>query len=260
MTFREELHGCFEKYMAYREAAGFATATYRSTVPPFLDFCARKHPDEPRITQSMVDEWLAHREYHHNTQCVFISALREYTKYLHFLGRDSYVPDDDYSSTRIAYTPYLFTDEELKKLFDGFDNYRGFKSGKRNLPELILPVYSRMLYCCGMRPSEPQALRRIDVKLDNGDVYIRQSKRNKDRHILMSNDMLTLCRRYDELAGEREWFFQRYNGKPFGAHWFTAMFNRIWDEVGLPRRGNPRPYDLRHAFASRNIIRWLEAG
>ena len=180
--------------------------------------------------------------------------LREYTKHLHFLGRD------DYSTARIAYSPYLFTDEELKKLFDGFDNYCGFKSGKRNMPELILPVYSRLLYCCGMRPNEPTALLRADVKLDSGDVYIRQSKRNKDRHILMSSDMLALCRRYDELAGEREWFFQSYSGWPFDTHWFTRMFNHVWDMVGLPGRGNPRPYDLRHAFASRNIIRWLEAG
>lgn len=24
--------------------------------------------------------------------------------------------------------------------------------------------------------------------------------------------------------------------------------------------GKPRPYDLRHAFASRNIIRWIDSG
>lgn len=208
----------------------------------------------------MVDEWRVFRGYRHNTQCIFISLLREYTKYLHFLGRSDYVPDDAYPTNRIAYAPYLFTDEELKRLFDGFDKYQGVTCGKRNLPELILPVYSRMLYCCGMRPNEPPALLRTDVKLKNGDVYIRQSKRNKDRHILMSDEMLILCRHYDELAGEREWFFQKKNGEPFDTGWFTAMFNRVWDRADLPRRGSPRPYDLRHAFASRNIIRWIEAG
>ena len=68
------------------------------------------------------------------------------------------------------------------------------------MPELILLVYSRLLYCYGMRQNEPIALLRTDVKLDSGDVYIRQSKCNKDRHILMSSDMLTLCRHYDKLA------------------------------------------------------------
>ena len=54
MAFREELHDCFEKYMAYRASAGFATDTYRSTVPPFLDFCAERYPEGPRITQSIL--------------------------------------------------------------------------------------------------------------------------------------------------------------------------------------------------------------
>lgn len=29
---------------------------------------------------------------------------------------------------------------------------------------------------------------------------------------------------------------------------------------GIPWRGAPRPYDLRHAFASRSIIRWIDSG
>ena len=29
---------------------------------------------------------------------------------------------------------------------------------------------------------------------------------------------------------------------------------------GISWRGTPRPYDLRHAFASRNIIRWIDSG
>lgn len=29
---------------------------------------------------------------------------------------------------------------------------------------------------------------------------------------------------------------------------------------GIAWRGKPRPYDLGHAFASRNIIRWIDSG
>ena len=35
-------------------------------------------------------------------------------------------------------------------------------------------------------------------------------------------------------------------------------FINAWKNTGLP--GDPRPYDLRHSFASRNIINWLNAG
>lgn len=152
MTFGDELREAFEQMMLYREAVGYATATYRSSVPPFIDYCVRNYTDDRVITQQMLDRWLAHYSYTANSRAVFVSLIREYTRYLHFLGRDDFIPDDDYSTKRIAFSPYLFTDEELYRLFFAFDGCTGATCGKRYFPEMILPVYSRLLFCCGMRP------------------------------------------------------------------------------------------------------------
>ena len=100
----------------------------------------------------MVDEWLIYYPYTVNSKSVFLSLLREYTKYLNFLGYDDYIPDDVYGVKRIAFNPYLFTDDELSGLFKMIDSYVGKTCGKRYLPEIVLPVYSRLLYCCGLRP------------------------------------------------------------------------------------------------------------
>lgn len=260
MTFKDGLWEAFEQMMSYRRATGYATATYRCSVPPFIDYCARNYPNGTVITQEMVDGWLAGCIYSANSKAIFVSLLREYTKYLCFLGRDDFIPDDDYSTKRIAFNPYLFTDGELRRLFAVFDGCTGSTCGKRYLPEAVLPVYSRFLFCCGMRPQEPPALLRRDVDLSTGDVYIRQSKRHKDRHIIVSDDMLELCARYDTLAGDRHWFFQKWDGFPYTTSWYNQVWRRLWKEAGSAEQGTPRPYDLRHAFASRNIIRWIEAG
>ena len=53
-----------------------------------------------------------------------------------------------------------------------------------------------MMYCCGMRPQEVLNLKTIDVDLAFGDIYIRKTKSYRDRHIIMSSDMLDLCHRY----------------------------------------------------------------
>lgn len=98
------------------------------------------------------------------------------------------------------------------------------------------------------------------MDLETGDVYIRKSKRHKDRHIIMSEDMLRLCRRYDSVAGKRNWFFQKWDGTPYETSWYNNVWRRIISSSGVPWRGKPRPYDLRHAFASRNIIRWIDCG
>lgn len=262
MTFEEGLREAFEQMMLYREAIGYATATYRSSVPPFIEYCAKNYADSTGITQQMVDGWLASYPYSANSRAAFVSLLREYTKYLRFLGRDDFIPDDDYSTKRIAFNPYLFTDNELRRLFDVFDGCIGSTCGKRYLPEAVLPVYSRLLFCCGMRPQEPPALLRRDVDLSKGDIYIRQSKRHKDRHITISDDMLELCRRYDALAGERHWFFQKWDGTPYLTSWYNQVWRRLLKKAGFGgnKAAAPRPYDLRHAFASRNITHWIESG
>lgn len=260
MTIKDRLNNAFEEMMAYRQSVGYATATYKSSVPPFIKYCTEKHPDSDFITSDMVDEWLAFYPCSTNSRAAFISLLREFTKYLNFLGYRDYIPDDDYSIKRIVYNPYLFTDKELSGLFTAIDSYVGATGGKRFLPELVLPVYTRLLYCCGLRPQEPPAIRTEDIDLSTGDLFIRQSKRHKDRHIIMSDDMLELCRCYDEVSGKREWFFQKWDGMPYKTSWYNEVWRRLLAISGIAWRGKPRPYDLRHAFASRNIIRWLEAG
>ena len=76
----------------------------------------------------------------------------------------------------------------------------------------------------------------------------------------MSEDMLDLCRRYDMIAGKREWFFQKWDGRPYERSWYNHVWRRLIAKAEIQWRGTPRPYDLRHAFASRNIIRWINAG
>lgn len=260
MSCKSRLDEAFEQMMSYRKAVGYATATYRSSVPPFISFCAENYPDAHFITSEMVDAWLAFYPYSDNGRAVFISLLREFAKYLNFLGYEDFIPGDDYAVKRTAFYPYLFTDYELSAFFEAIDSYTGATCGKRYLPEVILPVYSRLLYCCGMRPQEPPALRTEDVDLKTGDIYIRQSKQHKDRHIIMSDDMLGLCRYYDSVAGQREWFFQKWDGSQYETSWYNQIWRKLTARSGISWRGTPRPYDLRHAFASRNIIRWMDCG
>lgn len=91
MTFEDRLRGSFEQMISYREAIGYATATYRCSVPPFINFCVKQYPDAESITQEMVDGWLSSYPYSSNGRAVFVSLLREYTKYLHFLGCDDFI-------------------------------------------------------------------------------------------------------------------------------------------------------------------------
>ena len=262
MRLGDRLQADLDRMLEWREAAGYATATYRYTLAPFVDYVSARWPDAAAVGPEMVDGWLAHRRYGSpNGQAGFVSCLRGLCRFTRFLGGDDFVPDERYSARREAFQPYLFTDGELSALFDSLDSVVGATCGKRHLPELVVPVWSRLLYCCGMRPQEPPSLLRADVDLDSGDVYVRQSKSHRDRHIVVSDDMRSLLRRYDSLAAAgRTRFFELPDGGPYSTKWYGAVWRRAVSAAGVDWRGTPRPYDLRHAFCSRSLVRWMDAG
>lgn len=57
-------------------------------------------------------------------------------------------------------------------------------------------TYFRLTYTCGLRPQESRTLKRINVDLNSGEIRIVNSKWNRSRTVIMSDEMLTLARKY----------------------------------------------------------------
>lgn len=76
----------------------------------------------------------------------------------------------------------------------------------------------------------------------------------------MSNDLLSLCQKYNSLKKARTYFFERLDGSIYPTYWMTNQFRICWRNSGLIKRGNPRPYDLRHNYATRIMMRWVNDG
>ena len=131
MKLNDYLRETFFKMLNFREAAGYATVTYKVTLLPFIDFCCYKYPDAENLTAEMLDEWLTHKGYTVNTQAAFIACLRQYCRYINFLGTQAFIPDEDYTLKRIAYEPYTFTDMELRTLFSAIDGYKPSTNNKK---------------------------------------------------------------------------------------------------------------------------------
>ena len=88
MKLNDYLRETFFKMLNFREAAGYATVTYKVTLLPFIDFCCYKYPDAENLTAEMLDERLTHKGYTVNTQAAFIACLRQYCRYINFLGNN----------------------------------------------------------------------------------------------------------------------------------------------------------------------------
>lgn len=250
MSMKELLSVDLPRFIQVRKALGYETDNSSYYLKPFLEYCSEHHSLAETISKEMVDKWLLQRYFRTNaTKSHAIGDLRVFARFQNAIGRHDYIPDEEYSIKVERYRPYIFTDEVLQTLFHAIDSVpANFEAPNK---ELIVPVLFRMMFCCGMRPSEPLHLKREDVDLASGDIFVRESKRKKDRHITMSNDLLHLCRKYDSLVGARDWFFPKWDGKPLPTYWMTNQFHICWRNSGLLKRCNPRPYDLRYPYMNK---------
>jgi len=249
----------YDDMLKLRDSLGYSIGKATQRVRKFIAFCGNNFAESDCVTKEMIDSYLQTRNYQTNSTHIHeITKIRGFTRYLESVGFPAFIPGDDYSVRKIRYTPYIFSDIELACLFEAIDNLPPYHSSPKR--EFIVPVLFRMMYCCGMRPSEPPSLLYEDVDLKNGEIYIRQSKSYKDRRILMSADLTRLCDEYVSRMLPQKYLFEVKPGTRISSEWITHQFQYCWRNSGLPKRGKPRPYDLRHNFATRTMMRWVDEG
>ena len=130
----------------------------------------------------------------------------------------------------------------------------------RNLKTRVLLSLS---YGCGLRIGEVVRLKAGDIDGAQGIIRIVQSKGRKDRHVMLSKDMLALLRewwperatRHDEgVAPQQRWLFP---GRVPGRHTTTRQFSRLFHETvaaaGITK--HVTPHCLRHSFATHLLER-----
>lgn len=255
-----------EKYIRFKCSIGYSEDSYQRRMRQFDRFCAEKFPDAETISEEIVTEWSClQKGESENNQGQRISALKGLLDYLNASGIRVYPIPEGWVCRQKPFMPYLYSDSELVCFFQGADTIPPCPlSGPR---EFISPVVFRMHFCCGLRPQETVALRCSDVNLNNGILYIADSKGHKDRIIPMSEDLQALCRKYDgtisRIIPDREYFFQRKAGNtPITAEWQCDLFRACARHAGMIFKDGRRPrvYDFRHNFATHVIRKWMAEG
>lgn len=258
MKLKTELLDTYNDMLELKASLGYNKDTYRLNIVSLIEYFKEYFPDANELTKDMVDGWLMSQNFKtENTRRLTIINLRHFTKYINAIGEKSFVPGSDYNVKSNRFIPYIFSDSELKSLFNAIDD---IKHCPKTHVEMMVPLIFRMQLCCGMRPNEPLNLKITDINLKSGDIFIRKTKKRKDRHIMMSEDMRKLCNVYNSIAGKREWFFPFWHNGKIPADWTRRQFNIAWtkSDTRLLKEKNPRPYDLRHNFATRTLMRWID--
>lgn len=249
----------------FRTARGFKPETHQSQLLRFDRFCVMQDHSVPELTQDLVLDWLDSPAVLNNLSGNAM-AIRQFGKYLAAIGEDAYVLPDKFAPHKSRHTPYIFTDGELTALFAEIDKLP--PTDDEPFLNKIAPALFRLIYTCGLRPNEGRELLRENVNFKTGEILIAHTKQNKERIVVMSDDMLSFAKTYNLhrgiFDGGSQYFFPARDGGALTSSRVYAAFNRAWSNAtrtsGNSRYHPVRIYDLRHRFASACLNRWLDEG
>ena len=264
-NFFSKLAPAIKEYLDFRVAMGRSTC-HDCHLELFDRFLCNNYPDTDTLSQEVVLAWISDESLkEHNALSYKASAIRLFAKYM---GNESYMLPSRYTSKKSSlFSPYIFTDAELKAFFHAADNI-SLTSRHDPFLKYSIPVLLRFLYTCGLRPNEGCAIKRENICFKTGEALITKTKAHKERIVVMSDDILDMCKKYDTQrvvgAKQSEYFFVRSDGLPIHKAQLRYLFLRCWIQANpdVPANMLPRvrPYDLRHRYASAILQKWLDEG
>lgn len=252
-----------ESFAAFQTASRRWSKTVEKNLMRFDRFCSSKYPDEPALTQRMLDEWCTQSNNEKNNSARGrAGTVLNFLRYLRSRGKTSATEPALPRYERRTYIPHAFTAAELKLFFSACDNLPSWPRGKNvTYRKITVPVFFRLLYSSGIRTNEARQLRVEDVNLDQGILSIRCSKGDAQHFVALHDTMTDLLRKYNteihKIAPNRPYFFPSPYGSHYSTHWVCENFRVLWD---LHNSSYASAYDLRHNYAIENINQWIGEG
>lgn len=253
-----------EKLIEQKRATGYSYKASIWRLRHFDRFCAKYYPKETTLTKKIAMHWAQRRDGEHiNTVHRRLTPIRQLAKYMNSIGLEAYVIPKGIPGKTIQYIPHIFTANELSAFFSQIDKCEFCPQSPAR--HLVIPTLFRVIYCCGLRSSEARLLKVDQVDLETGALTILNYKGAKDRTVMLSEDVLKLCRIYnrkvDEIFPDRRWFFPNHKGNHYGVTSFRRIFQIFWEKTKITNSGNmPRVHDLRHGFALNRLNLWVREG
>jgi integrase len=245
--------------VALRHAGGYRFKLPQRVLRQFVEHCRRQGYPDASITQEAVDGFLYGRHLRASTVRRNELVLRQLAEHARAAGWDAHLPA---ASTRVRVRhqpPYVFTDEETRRLFTAIDSQPMSSFSNK---ALVDPVLFRVLYGAGLRVSEALNLLLPDVDTNAGTLRIRDSKNGAGRTIPITTRLAATLDAYIAAAHPApepndHVFYSRAGGRPIDQSTVYLRFRGYLADADIPHfTGGPHPHSLRHGFAVANLRRW----
>ena len=251
-----------EAFAGWRRARGLWSRGYAKNLLYFARHCEAAEPGAASLAQGALDSWCAVRDTEEPSSCVNRTLpARAFAEWAGGRGLTDAVPPRPSRVGPDDYVPHAFADAERRRLFAAADSivpYMGRRESRIRKVQCV--AFFRLLYSSGIRTTEARLLRREDADLKEGVLSIRHSKGPDQHYVALHPSMVEVLRAYDEAAERlqpgREWLFESSRGGHLSRRWVVNNFKKLWEAAGNGDTEGIVPYQLRHEYATRNIMSW----
>jgi integrase len=164
--------------------------------------------------------------------------------------------------------PYIYTPQEVRHLLE---TAREFPSPLSPLRPLTLYTMLVLAYCAGLRLGELVRLDLDDVRLESGEIAIRETKFFKSRTLPLADSVVAALREYLDARrsaeapqeGSSGLFWHRQSAARYSRVMAHKLLVRVLRRAGLkPESGRvgPRIHDLRHSMVVNRMLTWYRDG
>lgn len=188
-------------------------------------------------------------------------VIRGFLDYCAVKGTGKSIPAPPRARSQGRRIPYLYTQADIEKLL----SLAGKLSPQDSLRPYSFQTIIGLLYCTGLRISEALKLDVDDVNLENGILFIRNTKFKKSRYVPIHSTAINVLKRYAKLRDQYSSspksaaFFLNIRGDRITYSTFNAAFLQLVREAEIRTEDrNSRTHDLRHSFAVNRLLKWYE--
>lgn len=215
------------------------------------------------LTKEIVEAWGTKQpnesDIHWSNRILY---LQHFSAFLLAQGHEGYI-SNVHRASRSQFKAYVFTQEEIKKIFDVADTMEF--SPASPYKHLAFPLLYRMLYGCGFRISELLNLKLSDVDTEKGLIHVLHAKNDNERFVPMAATLNQRCKDFiltahNGHASNHPFFFKR-DGSPYTVSNIEKHFREVLWFAGIPYRGQkhgPRVHDIRHTFVCHRLNTWAK--
>lgn len=271
---KNEFHSVFEKHLSdfisMKRNLGYKYEVEEKTLLRFDRFACEQDINEPVVTKSTYDKWLAISPYESELSTYLRAVcLSQFLSHCQNLGLKMYrIELPKYPGSN--FIPYIYTFDGIRRIFKACDGLR-LQVWNSFSPILSIPCLIRMLYATGIRIGEAITLLEKHVDLDNNCILLEKTKNGRSRLIPINASLAAVCREYldhkHRLLDFKQWtetpFFTSIAGEGLKRGTVEKWFCKILKKAGIPSQGarkGPRLHDIRHTFACHSFVHLAEEG